>query len=542
MPLMTPMRVLVAFALMAGLAACGEDREPPPAESSGSAGVAPSGGFEVVEANCAACHAPDDEGNLSRIAAARKTPEGWDMTVARMIVAHGLDISSEDRRAVVKYLADNQGLAPSETAPYRYALERRPHLIETELLADRMDDDLFVMCGRCHSLARVALQRRDIEEWKRLVNMHAVQWPTIEYHLLSRDRDWLDEATGWVSETWARNYGLSSAAWDAWQAAEHVSPEGRWRTVSYVPGAGYRDGVVTITADGSDAFLVKHDDDAGDVKALVFTGYEWRARGTMDGRDYRHVAAISADGSTITGRWFWNDDPAIGGSIRAIRMTDGVSQIMAATREGLRRGETSEFSIIGTGLSGDVDLGPGVTVETVEATAVTIVVRATVAADAAVGRRDLRVGDDILPQSIAVYDQIDRVVVTPDYAVARVGEKGGHIEPVTTQFEAVAFHNGGDGEPDTDDDFRIGVMEADWQTAPYDEAAAKMRDVEYAGQIDADGHFMPSPAGPNPDRVYGTSNFGDLKIVATVKDGGRSVSGEGRLIATAPRWNNPPLY
>src|SRR5690606_23595534 len=102
------------------------------------------------------------------------------------------------------------------------------------------------------------------------------------------------------------------------------------------------------------------------------------------------------------------------------------------------------ITILGTGLAGDLDLGPGVQVEPVKATSDEIVARVTVAADAPVGRRDLRIGNALLADGIAIYDRIDRVVVTPDYAVSRVG--GGNTEPVATQFEAVGFHNGADGK------------------------------------------------------------------------------------------------
>src|SRR5690606_30466082 len=114
MPRNKSMRFLLVLATAAGLAACsdnGGDAPPPRAET--GAQTAAVGifdhGREVVENTCVACHAPDESGALSRISAVRKSPEGWDMTIARMIVAHGLEISSEDRRAAVKYLADSHG-------------------------------------------------------------------------------------------------------------------------------------------------------------------------------------------------------------------------------------------------------------------------------------------------------------------------------------------------------------------------------------------------------------------------------------------------
>lgn len=531
-----PMRIFAGIAVAAVLAACAEEQGR--SDRSGAAGVTAETsmmrGQEVVEANCASCHAPADDGQLSRISEQRKTPEGWDMTIARMIVAHGLEISPEDRRVAVKYLADNYGLAPEEAAGFRYALERRPQIVETDLLEGDVDERLFVMCGRCHSLARVGLQRRDAEEWRLLVNQHVGQWPTIEYHMLSRDRDWLDEATGWVADLLGQQYGHSSNAWDAWKAADKANPAGQWRVVSYVPGEGFRAQDMEVTAAGNDLFELRGD---RATRAMIYNGYEWRGRGS---EDYREVAALSADGTTLVGRWFHNDRPETGGVLHAVRSDMGIERILAVSTEGLRRGGSTEITILGTGLAGDLDLGPGVQVEPVKATSDEIVARVTVAADAPVGRRDLRIGNALLADGIAIYDRIDRVVVTPDYAVSRVG--GGNTEPVATQFEAVAFHNGADGKPDTDDDFRIGVVSAEWKTGPFDESAAEMKDAQFAGEITPTGLFNPAPAGPNPERRYGTGNFGDLTITATVDDAGRKVSGVARLIVSAQRWNNPPIY
>ena len=45
------------------------------------------------------------------------------------------------------------------------------------------------LCARCHSYARVALQRRDAAEWLKLVHFHLGQYPTTEYQAGGRDRE-----------------------------------------------------------------------------------------------------------------------------------------------------------------------------------------------------------------------------------------------------------------------------------------------------------------------------------------------------------------
>jgi quinohemoprotein amine dehydrogenase len=187
-------------------------------------------------------------------------------------------------------------------------------------------------------------------------------------------------------------------------------------------------------------------------------------------------------------------------------------------------------------------MGDGITVTVVSGDGNKIVATVAVAADAALGRRDVRVGESTLADAVAIYDQIDRVEVTPNYAVSRLGGGGGTLHPVSAQFEAVAFANGPDGKPGTKDDYRISVVSASWDIAPSDPIAEEMKDHLFAGKITPKGRFLPAPAGPNPERVFGTSNAGDLKVIATVTEGDRTITGEGRLIVTAQRWNNPPIY
>ncbi|MDY3196844.1 MAG: c-type cytochrome, partial [Pseudomonadaceae bacterium] len=102
---------------------------------------------ELLATRCAACHQAEGDDKYSRISYQRKTPEGWLMTIGRMQTAHKVQLTDEERRTLIKYLADKQGMAPSETADYRYALERRLNTQETLM----EDPQLGEMCVRCHS-------------------------------------------------------------------------------------------------------------------------------------------------------------------------------------------------------------------------------------------------------------------------------------------------------------------------------------------------------------------------------------------------------
>lgn len=521
--------VAVAAALMA-LAGCGEEKKtpaPPPLTLRDL-------GAEVVARECSLCHRAAADGSLSRLSGIRKTPEGWEMTLARMESTRGVKLSPQDRRAAVKFLADVQGLAPSETAPYRYELERRPNVVESGRNAD-----LTSMCARCHAFARVALQRRDAEEWRRLFHTHLGLWPTLEYQVLARDRDWWEEAQGWVATALGNRFPYDTSDWREWSAAPAVDFQGRWRFVGYRPGEGFADGVMTVTRNATDEYLVAAEEQTtGGVAinvnyaAIIYSKYEWRGSGKRDNRDFYEAAALQADGVTMTGRSYWRDAPEMGSNFVAVRADRGLQRPLAVTKEGLKRGASTEITILGVGMKGEVSLGDGIAVRVTSRSEDKIVVMAEVAADAPLGRRDVRVGDAVMAQAVAVYDKIDRIEVTPGQATARLGSD--KIAPVSAQFEAVAYASGGDGIAGTDDDFRIGVVAAAWDVAPYDEEASRMKDHLYAGKITPHGRFLPSEAGGNPERLYGASNAGDLKVIATVADGDVTLTGEAHLIVTKP--------
>src|SRR5690606_28445360 len=100
----------------------------------------------LLNERCGQCHTREAGGTLSRISYQRKTPEAWFMTIVRMEMIHGLELTDDERRRLIKYLADTRGLAPEETRDYRYILEREPNVLESFA-----DAEFPTMCGRCHS-------------------------------------------------------------------------------------------------------------------------------------------------------------------------------------------------------------------------------------------------------------------------------------------------------------------------------------------------------------------------------------------------------
>ena len=493
----------------------------------------------ILNAKCAACHERTDDG-LARIKDQRKTPEAWDMTIVRMMQLHGVEVTDDERATLVKHLADTQGLAPAETEGFRYILERVPSQFE-----EPATDELGAMCARCHSYARLALQRRTEDEWRKLAHFHLGQ--STEYQALGRDRNWWEIASKQLPGELAELYPLETPEWTAWQEREPVDLSGRYRVIGNQPGRGSFEGVSDVSAEGDDTysyeFEITYEDGATETGAgsgILYTGYEWRGTTTMGDATLREVQRVAEDGSGADGRFFAANSDSLGGRVKVVRM-DGESQVLAVSPPHLRAGETAEVAIHGIGLEGEVDLGEGVTIEEELARdAETVRVRASADAGAASGPRSVSVGDAEGGQ-LTLYEAIDFVTVEPAYNIARVGGGGGPIPPVPAQFEAIAWLHGADGEAGTDDDVEIGPMSAAWEVENFDETAQALDDAAFAGEMQANGLFMPAEAGLNPQRPFETNNAGNLKVVATVQDGDQTVTGGGQLLVTVQRWNDPPI-
>ncbi|MDO6561880.1 quinohemoprotein amine dehydrogenase subunit alpha [Amphritea sp. 1_MG-2023] len=499
----------------------------------------------IIQTKCMACHTQEQAEPLemSRMSHQRKTPEGWLMTIARMQVMHGLDVSDEERRTLVKYFADKQGLAPEETAGARYALERRLNTMESFESAN-----FEQMCARCHSGARVELQRRPAEEWKHLVNFHLGQWPSLEYQAQARDRDWMGLAFKQMVPELASNFPLQSASWDNWQKVTKVPVSGSWSFSAQMPVKGDARGVMTITGGKGDQYQVSIDGEYADGSALkgsgtaiVYTGYEWRANLTVDGVKMRQVFALSADGAELTGRMFETIHDEAGMDFAAVRSGSSPT-LLSVQPEFIRAGSTQVLTLVGTGLGKQISLGDGVSVVSeIYRDDNKVVVQATANNKAQLGPRNVDAGK-ATGATLNVYNNVDRINVVPSFAVARVGGNGGSTPKYNAYFQAEAWMNGADGQPDTADDMRIGYVPAKWHVEPFNEQAAVDRDVHFTGRMDEKtGVFTTAGAGPNPERRMSTNNAGNLKVIADVMDGDKALSAEGQMIVTVQRWNNPPL-
>ncbi|ARE42248.1 Quinohemoprotein amine dehydrogenase alpha subunit [Rhodovulum sp. P5] len=488
---------------------------------------------EIIEKVCSNCHEQREDGSYPRIDDGRRTPEAWDMTVVRMMRNHRVRIDDADRAVVVKYLAETRGLSVAETGGWRYILEQEPVAVDeapSQLMAE--------MCARCHSYARVALQRRTAEDWEKLLHFHLGQYPTLEYQALARDRDWWGIARGEVLDFLVETYPYGDRV-----AATDTDLSGTWSVVGRVPGTGDYSGTMELgaTEGGYDVTLdLTFADGAGRTFSglgMVYGAGEWRATLTDGETQIRQVLALGPDGA-LSGRWFEADRDVIGGRLVAAK-TDGKPQILTASPTHLRLGETAEITLTGVGLSGAPALPEGLSGEVVSDTPEQVVLRVTADAAAAEGWAEIALGD--LSTSIVLFEDLDRIEVVPEVAISRIGGNGGPIPKVPAQFEAAGYINGPDGEPGTEDDIRVGYFPAEWSTENFDEVAAMLEDAKFAGSIDDTGLFTPGDAGPNPARRMTTNNAGNLSVIAKVTDGAELLEGRAQLFATVQRFVDTPI-
>lgn len=512
---------------------------------------------------CGDCHRTDEQGRMSRISYRRTTPEGWQETIRRMVTLSKAEIEPADAREIVKYLADELGLAPEEVQPAAFEVERR--LIDFRYDAN---DDTATVCSSCHSIGRVMLQRRTPKEWDLLLAMHRGWYPLVDFQVFRRggppsstpgpdgrppdNRHPMDKVLAHLKP----KYPLLTPEWTAWAATKR-SPrlDGTWLLSGYEPGAGPIFGTVTITGSAASP-----DDVTTEVtmryarsgrvvtrqgRATVFTGHQWRGRTMVSGDDsatLREVMHVERDWQTIAGRWFTGEYDELGADVTLRRI--GREPVVAGLdRPSAQQGGAGQtLRLFGanfpSGLSArDIDFGPGVTVTRVtEASSSMVTVDVDVAATAALGARDLFVAGTLYRNALTVYDRVHYIRIAPAWNMARVG--GVVFPKMFAQFEAFAWSHGLDGKPDTADDLPVGPVDAVWSIEEYTATFAD-DDAKFVGAVDAaSGLFTPAVDGPNPERSGNRNNIGDVWIVATHAPGGAAAP----LRARSHLVVAPPLY
>ena len=501
---------------------------------------------ETIVSRCARCHTLDDERRMTRISYLRKTPEGWQTSIRRMMALHGVRLDTDEAIEIVRYLSDEQGLAPEELAPGRFEVERR--MIDHDYGGP---SDVEFTCIQCHSMGRVITQRRTEEEWGLLLATHRALYPLVDGQAFREDPDEdqpMDVAVEHLSEV----FPLETPEWSAWAATQR-SPRlaGTWAISGHEPGKGAIYGTMTIEADPDDpdafttttsyAFAETGERVTSAGASIVYTGYQWRGRSSPGTEsEMREVMMVERDQRTMSGRWFRGAYDELGPDVTLTRL--GAEPVLAGIHPRvLARGASADVTLYGGNLSsidfGSLDFGEGVTVERADAGAESVALRLRIAEDAAPGARDLVGIGTALEKAIVIHDGVDRITVTPSTGMARVG--GGNFPKGYQVFDAIGWDDGPDGEPETDDDLELGRVDVTWSVEEY-AATFSDDDARFVGSVGADGTFTPALDGPNPERSGNRNNVGDIWVVAThTPAGGEELRARAQLVVTVPlylRW------
>ncbi len=517
---------------------------------------------QAVIQSCSACHERDDSGRMSRLSYMRKTPEGWQTSLRRMIALNGLQIDPATAREVVRYLSDNHGLAPEELRPGMFEVTQRM----VDFVYD--NEDTYEACVPCHSLGRVITQRRTEEEWNLLMSTHRGYYPLSEATLLYRGpppgspgaprdtRHPMDKAISHLAEA----YPLETPEWSDWSTTMRPARlAGTWTLTANQPGYGrvFGEVVIEATPGTDDEFTTRATltyARAGETvtrqgSTSIYTGHQWRGRSTLtNGLDpLREVLLVERDWEQMSGRWFTGDYTEFGFDVTLDRVRNDPIVVGMEPRALKQGAAGQEVRIFGANLpspldAAAVDLGPGIAVRRVDQSAAgSAAVTVDVAADASVGSRDIFVAGARRPAAGFVYDEVHSIRVSPEWGMARVG--GSVMPKGYVQFEARAHHDGPDGETETDDDVDLGMIDAEWSLDEY-AATFDDDDIDFVGEIDQTGLFTPALDGPNLERSGDRNNIGDVWVVASYAADGtspnRPLRARAHLIVTVPlymRWD-----
>lgn len=558
---------VVAFGLATALAAASQQPSPSPAAPPEP--KPEEEGFPItstaVKEGCGLCHKSDEKRRMTRISFRRTTPEGWQQTIRRMAALNGASLEPEKAREILRYLADNLGLAPEEARPAAFEVERR--MIDYKYA----DKEAEQVCSKCHSMGRVIGERRTKEEWELLIAMHRGFYPLSDFQAFRRleprrttpgadgrppdNRHPMEKALAHLVPTFL----LRTPEWAAWSA--NLRPprlEGRFSLVGHQPGKGPVYGEVKIAAKpGAPSEFTteaRYAPARGGAtvsrqgQAIVYTGFQWRGRSTAGAETLREVMLVERDWKQISGRWFTGAYDETGMDVTLSRIGNDPVVLGVAPIALLAGASAQTVRIHGANLPAslrpaDVDFGRGVRVTRVVAAAPDAAsVEVDVAQDAEVGTRDVFVAGASRADAAVVYQTVDALKVTPQAGMARVG--GANFPKGFQQFEAVALSNGADGKPGTKDDLSLGVADVQWTIEEWNALYAD-DDKDFVGRIDQAGLFTPAQDGPNPKRSGNRNNVGDVWVVATLNADsplkpGKTLRGRAHLIVTVPlymRWD-----
>jgi quinohemoprotein amine dehydrogenase len=510
-------------------------------------------GVAVLSTRCVGCHTLN-AGKLDVVVSQRKTPEGWEMTLMRMVRTYGVQAQPEELRTLLKHLSDHYGLAPAEVEPFRYILEKR----NNKVVSHDIPKFVTASCVQCHSYERTALQRRSPEMWGRMPDMKLALFTNTENVTASSGllKDyWFDDAKKVVVPYLAKQFPLTTPEWTKWQAAPKKNFAGTWKVVGHDPGkGGDYTGQVTLQALGGDKYegdyTVESSDGSkasGKTTGVIYTGFQWR--GVMQiagGQPQKEILFANEAGTVITGRRLLTPVGDLGMDETWYR-DDGKAQVLSIVPATIQAGTTQKVKIFGLHLpqnlaAAAITLGAGVAVRSLTQTGDDTIVAEVVAEDGAkVGERQGKVegADGTLP--FYVYNNIDYIRLFPEQGFARPG--GERIPKAFQQFEAFAYLTGNDRVKGTADDIKLHrVNPGKWNLEEYIKRLND-DDMHFVGTVDEHGLFTPGKDGPNAQRHMIDHNVGDVWVEAWYTPPGakRPMGARAYLLVMPEKFNFQPI-
>ena len=473
---------------------------------------------------CTACHIPKD-GKLDSIESVRMTPEGWRMTLSRMVRNHGLALKEDEARKILKYLSDNNGLAPSEITPFEYALEERNSTLETHDKAG-VPPNVIGACVQCHSFARIALQRRSPEMWTRLPDLHEYFVPFVASDTSSAGNlidPWRQVATKEAVPYFIKRFPFETPAWRKWQSTAKPDYSGKWLVVGHDPAkGGDYTGVLTVTSAENDVYSGKFTHDfqdgssvSGTTDAVLYAKFQWRGRAQVADKTEVEIFFGNEDGTLMHGRRLLTPVGDLGMD-ETLYKAGSQAALLTVIPRAIQAGQTVKVRLFGNKLPANVGadaitLGDGLKVQSVSQSDDNTVIAEIVAdRDAQVGPRTVKIAGTTGDGQLYLYKKVDYISISPERGYGRPG--GSRGPKVAEQFEASAFTHGPDGKPVNLG--RVGPLT--WDVA---ERVSRIGDddVLYVGKVNEYGTFIPNTDGPNPEREHSESNVGDVWVEAWYK-------------------------
>jgi quinohemoprotein amine dehydrogenase len=515
--------------------------------------TAQESGDNLAMTRCITCHQPKD-GKIDVVAEQRKTPEGWEMTLMRMVRTHGAKLTPDELRTLVKYLSDTYGLAPAEVEPVRYILEKRNNLV----VSHDIPKVIQASCMQCHSYERVALQRRSREMWDRTPDMKLALFTNTENVTASSGLltdYWYTEAKKHVVPYLTKQFPLTSVAWTKWQAKARADYAGTWKIVGRDAGkGGDYIGQVILKSLGRDTyegdFTLDFSDGTkttGKTTGRMYTGFQWRGSVQLEsGKAQREIFFASEDGKTLKGRRLLTPVGDLGMDETWYR-SGNIARVLSVIPGALQAGGKQKVKIFGANLPQNlaataVNLGAGVQVQSLTQSGDdTVIAEVEVTKGAAVGARQGKIQGATGTVLLYVYRAIDYIRLFPERAFARPG--GEHAPKVFQQFEAVAYLHGPDGVKGTQDDVQLDrVAPVKWN---LDEYVKRLNDddMHFVGVIDENGLFTPAKDGPNSQRHMMDHNVGDVWVEGWYTPDGakRPMGARAHLLVMPEKFNFQPI-